>query len=140
MVINEVRKEDELYFQGPFWIISESQIEINRGNFEIIGERIPVDYTGNYVNGLTGKKGVTAHKYIWDRYKSNYGNVEYNYFPRGRVRIVSGNVFIHLNSKVNTPRVINAIIKFYGLEKLSNTISVEEDDLIQGSHYEFYLK
>ena len=65
--------------------------------------------------------------------------VDFNYFPRGRVRIVSGEVFIHLNSKVNNPKVVNSVIQFYELNKLSSSVNIEEDDLLQGSHYDFLL-
>ena len=30
----EVKKEDDFYFVGPFWIIGQSVEEINKGNFE----------------------------------------------------------------------------------------------------------
>ena len=140
MQLEEVRKEDDIYFQGPFWIVSDSQVNINKGKFQIIGEKIPVDFQGNYLNGLTGKKGSTSHKVLWNEYKSAFNEVDFNYFPRGRVRIVSGEVFIHLNSKVNNPKVVNAVIQFYELNKLSSSINIEEDDLLQGSHYDFLLK
>lgn len=140
MILKEVRKEYEIYFQGPFWIIADSQININKGKFEIIGEKIPVDFTGNYLNGMNGRKGSTSHKILWNNYQNKYNNVDFNYFPRGRVRIVNGEVFIHLNSKVNNPKVVNSIVNFYDLQKLQNNINIEEDDLLQGSHYNFLLK
>lgn len=138
MLLQEVRKEDEIYFVGPFWIISKSEYDINKGNFRLVGEKIPVDYEGNYLNGTSSRKGTTSHKKLWAEYALKYDNVPYNYFPRGRVRIVDGGIFIHLNSKTNTPRVINSIIEMYGLEKLTD-INIEEDDLQQGDHYNFLL-
>lgn len=140
MELNEVRKEDDIYFQGPFWIIGDSQLLINRGQFTLVGKKIPVDYKGNYLSDVTSKKGATAHIKLWDEYKSQYNNVPYNYYPRGRVRVVSGTPFIHINSKTNNPRIINAVTQMYGLEKIADNISVEEDDLLQGSHYGFLLK
>lgn len=140
MVLSEVRKEDDIYFQGPFWIISDSQLSINRGKFTIIGERMPVDYEGNYINGLTGKKGATSHKVLWKNYQTKFDNVPFNYYPRGRVRIVSGTPFIHLNSKVNLPKVVNSIISYYDLHKIASSVEIEEDDILQGSHYDFQLK
>lgn len=139
MQLEEVRKEDDIYYQGPFWIVSDSQVNINKGKFQIIGEKIPVDFQGNYLNGLTGKKGSTSHKVLWNEYKNAFNQVDFNYFPRGRVRIVSGEVFIHLNSKVNNPKVVNSVIQFYELNKLSSSVNIEEDDLLQGSHYDFLL-
>ena len=137
--LDESRKEDEIYFQGPFWIIGDSQIEINKGNFEILDKLIPVDYNGNYLDTTPSTKGFTSHKKLWNDYKSKYNNVDYDYYPRGRVRIVNGEVFIHINSKMNTPKIINTIINKFGLQKLSDSINIEEDDLLQGSHYDFQL-
>lgn len=89
---------------------------------------------------MNGRKGSTSHKILWNNYQNKYNNVDFNYFPRGRVRIVNGEVFIHLNSKVNNSRVVNSIVNFYALQKLQNNINIEEDDLLQGSHYNFLLK
>lgn len=41
-----VRKEDEVYYQGAFWIVGDSVRDIKRGNFEIIGIQIASDYKG----------------------------------------------------------------------------------------------
>ena len=64
--------------------------------------------------------------------------VSFDYYPRGRVSIYEGTAFIHLNSKCNTPKIVDAIIKEYGLYKLE--IEIEFNDDIQGSHYNFSLK
>lgn len=139
MILVEKRKEDDIYFQGPFWIIANSQIDIQKGNFTLLSKLIPVDYNGNYLDDSKGTKGFTSHKKLWNEYQLKY-NVDYDYYPRGRVRVVGGEVFIHINSKVNTPKVINSIISEYGLNRLSDNINIEEDDLLQGSHYNFKLK
>lgn len=137
--LTETRKEDDIYYQGPFWIFAESQQKIQEGVFEIKGEKIPVDYEGNYlITGLI-RKGSTSHSSLWSKYQ-DAPNRNYTYYPRGRVRIVQGKVYIHLNSKVHTPRVVNAIVDFYGLSRFSAPeISVEHDDELQGSHYDFEL-
>lgn len=139
-ILTEVRKEDDLYNIGPFWIVSHSLKSILTNNFEIKGIKIPVDYNGNYTNEFLRKKSSTSHNKIWTQIDKVNKSSGYTYYPRGRVRIVNGEVFIHLNSKVNTPQVINKIIEFYNLQKLSKNVSIEEDDLIQGSHYNFELK
>ena len=137
--LNEVRKEDDLYFVGPFWIIAESEVAINKGQFKLIGETFPVDYQGDYQTNVSSRKGTTAHKQLWTNYVADYPDKSYKYFPRGRVRIVDGEVFIHLNSKMNNPYVVNAVVNMYGLSKLSDNINIEEDDLLQGNHYDFEL-
>lgn len=106
-----VRKEDDSYYEGPFWIVADSVKEIYQGKFKLIGECVPVDYIGNYLNEKLKKKGATSHKKLWKEssYSEWNGTYEYNYFPRGRVRIHNGEVYVHINSKMNTPRIINAI-------------------------------
>lgn len=136
--VTGTRKEDELYYQGPFWLIADNFKDIHRGKFEIIGELLPCDYSGNYVNDTTSKSAKT-HKRIWESdYAKKYNNVDYAYYPRGRVAIYEGTAFIHLNSKCNIPSVIDAVIDKYKIKKLE--IEVDLNDVYQGSHYDFALK
>ena len=44
--LNEVRKEDDLYFIGPFWIIGKSVEDINNGNFSLICEKFLINWGG----------------------------------------------------------------------------------------------
>lgn len=132
------RKEDELYYQGPFWIIADNFKDVHRGKFEIIGEPLLCDYHGNYVGNTTSKSAKT-HKKIWESdYAKKYNNPDYTYYPRGRVAIYEGTAFIHLNSKCNIPAVVNAIVDKYQIKKLD--IEVDLNDTYQGSHYDFKLK
>lgn len=135
--INGTRKEDELYYQGPFWIIADNFKDIHRGKFTLLGEPLPCNYSGEYTNDTTSKSAKT-HKKLWDKYKSSYNDVDYTYYPRGRVAIYEGTAFIHLNSKCNIPQVIDAIVEKYHIEKLD--IEVDLNDTYQGSHYDFKLK
>lgn len=131
------RKGDEIYYQGPFWIISDSFKDIHRGNFELLGEHLASDWSGNYVDNRSSKSQKT-HKKLWDRYKLQFNDVDYTFYPRGRVAIYEGTAFIHLNSRCNVPQVIDAVIQSYELDKLE--IEVDLNDTYQGSHYDFQLK
>lgn len=132
------RKEDYLYYQGPFWIIADTFKDIHRGKFVLLGEPLLCDYHGNYVNDTTSKSSKT-HKRIWDSdYAPEYDEVDYIYYPRGRVAIYEGTAFIHLNSKCNIPSVIDAIIDKYQIDKLE--VEIDLNDVYQGSHYDFQLK
>ena len=137
MKIIESRKEDEYYFQGPFWIVAESLIDIHKGNFQLIEEKFLSDYKGQYLKNDMSKSQKT-HKKLWDKYAKEYNNVPYDYYPRGRVAICEGEAFIHINSKINIVNVIDKIISDYNLSKLE--VTIEENDVIQGSHYDFKLK
>lgn len=137
MKILATRKEDDKYFQGPFWIIAKSVQEIHRGNFEIIGEKFLSDYNGNYEDNTLSKSQRT-HKKIWEtEYAEKYNQSDYSYYPRGRVAICGGVAFIHLNSKCNIPKVIDKIQQDYGISKLDCEIDL--NDTYQGSHYDFKL-
>ena len=131
------RKEDELYYQGPFWIVADTFKDVHRGRFIIIGDKLLCDYHGNYIDDTTSKSSKT-HKRIWQEYQSQYNDVDYTYYPRGRVSIYEGAAFIHLNSKCNIPYVINAITEMYNIGKLD--IEIDLNDVYQGSHYDFKLK
>ncbi len=45
---------------------------------------------------------------------------------------------MHLNSKCNMPKVIDAIVEMYNLGKLE--IEIDLNDTYQGSHYDFDLR
>lgn len=132
------RKEDELYYQGPFWIIAESVKDIHRGKFKLIGSKYECDYNGDYFKEGVSKSQRT-HKKIWQtEYQIQFPDRDYMFYPRGRVSVYDGTAFIHLNSKCNIPSVIDSVISEYGIEKLE--IEVDLNDTYQGSHYDFQLK
>ena len=137
MKIYATRKEDELYYQGPFWLIADTFKDIHRGKFELIGIQLPCDYEGNYI-GPAGSKSSKTHRKLWEEYRSRYNDVDYTYYPRGRVAVYDGTAFIHLNSKCNIPSVIDAITETYHLDKLE--IELDFNDTYQGSHYDFQLQ
>lgn len=136
-IIVATRKEDDYYYQGPFWIIADSFKDIHRGEFSLLGDRHLCNYAGEYVNDSTSKSAKT-HKKLWEQYASQYNNVDFAYYPRGRVAVYDGTAFIHLNSKCNIPSVIDAIVKMYNIDRLD--IELDFNDTYQGSHYDFQLK
>lgn len=135
---HEVRKEDDLYYQGAFWIKGNSVLDIKKGKFEIIGIRLPSNYDGSYTSDVVRSKSSLTHKRLWPEYAQELSNKEYNYLPRGRVSIYQGTAFIHLNSLFNQPGIVDSIIKFYSIEKLD--IYIDLNDTYQGSHYDFSLR
>lgn len=137
-ILKEVRKEDDKYFQGPFWIVAETFKDILRGNFRLVGIPLLCDYDGKDLSGLT--KNSQRHKSLWNNEikPSLSSDKDFDYYPRGRVSIYKGTAFIHLNSKCNTPKIIDAVISRYQLSKLN--IEIEFNDEIQGSHYDFDLE
>lgn len=139
-VVIEERKEDKVYYQGAFWIIASSFRDIMRGNFQLQGVMIESNYNGDYIDYNESKKALT-HQRLWRDEFSHYSwgkEKPYNYYPRGRVAIHDGTAYIHLNSKCNTPSVVDDVVKTYGLDGLE--IEIDLNDTYQGSHYEFLLK
>ena len=136
MKLTEVRKEDDLYFQGGFWIKGESVREIKKGNFQLIGIKLPTYHSGEYVN-LDRSKSSLTHKRLWSEYNEGYEDKPFNYLPRGRVAIHKGVAYIHLNSLFNQPSIIDKIIEEYNLDKLE--LEFDFNDTYQGSHYDFLL-
>ena len=140
-ILNEgSRQQDEIFCIGPFWIVADSVASILSGKFKIIGEKIRIDYNRNPLDERS--KNSRTHINIWkNKFKKEkeYENLDYNYYPRGRVEFYEGITYIHINSICNTPKVIDAIIKFYDIKDTAK-IQVEENDITQGSHYGFQLK
>lgn len=134
--LNEVRKEDDLYFQGAFWIKGDSLKSIKDGEFSIlIGSKILSDFYGDYVSDVPLTKNQLSHEKLWKNIGDNH---EWNYYPRGRVAIDQGTAYVHLNSDCVTDAIKDAIIKEYDIEGLR--IVYDYNNEYQGSHYDFLLK
>ena len=137
MVITEVRKEDDTYFQGAFWIIANSIVDMLHSNFTLECNKVLSDFNGKILENVS--KNSLTHKNVWkNKLQTKYPGKDYNYYPRGRVAIYNGQAFIHINSICNTPAIIDKITEEYGLSKLE--INIECNDIIQGSHYDFSLR
>lgn len=135
-ILKEVRKEDNNYFEGSFWIIADSVDKLLCGYFDIIGQKELTTYEG--IRNRDRNVKLLTHKQLWDSYKKNYNNVYYDYYPRGRVSVYNGKAYININSICNTPKVIDSILSFYCIRDLDYEISY--NDVNQGSHYDFKLK
>ena len=137
MKLNEVRKEDDLYFEGPFWIISPSMEELNKGNFTILSNQYLVDFYGKPVLPLT--RYQSTHEYIWNsKYKDSFGIHPYNYYPRGRVDISAGKATIYLNPFINTQKVQEFIGREFNLtgDNGIKKVTFKSDG---SEHYKCYL-
>lgn len=138
MLLTEVRKEDDLYYNGVFWIVADSVKDILKGKFKLVGKKFEVDYDGNYLNPVRGKE--MTHKYIWENeFTSTYNNVPFNFYPRLRCNVYKGQVFINLHSLINLPKVIDAVTDACNYHKLNNGFEIDNNDEEQGSHYNFLL-
>lgn len=138
MRIAETRKEDELYFKGPFWVIANSVRDILIGNYVLLCDKELCTYEGEINRNRPNRKEQT-HEQVWNKYKSQYGTeLSYKYYPRGRVEVYKGEAFINLNSLLNTPKIINDILKEYQISNLNyHVFAIDE---LQGEHYNFELK
>ena len=138
MQLNEIRKEDDLYFKGAFWVIADSVDNILTGNYELLCNKTICTYEGHLDRNRPDRKNET-HEVIWNlEYKDKYNGVSYKYYPRGRVEVYNGKAYININSILNNPNIIDNIRREYGVEKLDYSIGL--NDLAQGSHYDFELR
>ena len=116
--LTEVKKEDDLYFQGAFWIKGNSVKDIIRGNFELICEKRLCDIDGKDVN-ITASKNSLNHKNLWkNEFGKDHEDKSFDHYPRGRVSIYRGTAFVHIHSILHTPAIVDAIINEYGIDKL----------------------
>ena len=136
MKLNEVRKEDDLYFEGPFWIISPSMEELNKGNFTILSNQYLVDFYGKPVLPLT--RYQSTHEYIWNsKYKDSVGIHPYNYYPRGRVVFKDGKVYLNIPKGLPDDLIKKEVARKFDYDKFDN---VFYKDPTSGNHYTFELK
>lgn len=136
MKLNEVRKEDDLYFEGPFWIISPSMEELNKGNFTILSNQYLVDFYGKPVLPLP--KYQSTHEYIWNsRYKDSFGTHPYNYYPRGRVVFKDGKVYLNIPKGLPDDLIQKAVAKKFDYKEFD---SIFYKDPTSGNHYTFELE
>ena len=133
-------EKKDIYYEGPFWVIAPSLVDIRRGNFELEGLKIPCDYEGHILSDEVSRKGQVHKRYWKDVLQEKYPGKEYNYYPRGRVGIFEANgiAYIFINSQFNNPFVIDKVVEEYGLENLE--LEIEPNDVEQGGHYGFQLK
>lgn len=136
-VLHEVRKEDDYYYKGAFWIIADSVSDILTNNFNIEGSKILCSYEGKLDRTRETRKNET-HESVWKYLAPKYNYVSYNYYPRGRVEVYNGVAYININSILNNPNIIDKIRQMYEIERLDYHIGL--NDLNQGGHYDFLLK
>lgn len=140
--LNETKKEDDLYFNGCFWVIADSFEDIIHNKYTLLCNKYLVDFSGNEVSPTP--KNSKTHFSVWENnFKSQYPGKSYTYYPRGRVNIYNGKVYINLNSKLMlNPTILDNIYKEYQLQnfKWGTDIETAGIDLIQGNHYDFELK
>ena len=100
----EVKKEDDVYFQGAFWIKGNSVKDIIRGNFELICEKRLCDFNGKDVNILASKNSLN-HKNLWkNEFGAQHGDKSFDYYPNPgpilkRGRIASRRGFVRINKR-----------------------------------------
>ena len=136
MQLNEIRKEDDLYLIGPFWLIGESVDNILNGNFIILSERFLADFEGNVIHRVP--KAQFTHKGTWEmKYKNFYG-VDYNYFPRGRISQKEGKAYLNIPDSINNPLITERLKKEFDIKKDFDMI--KNTDPTTGNHYSFQLK
>lgn len=134
-ILREVKKEDDLYLVGAFWVIGKSVEDINAGRFKILSEKFLADYDGDVINRVP--RAEFTHKGIWEKkYQGVYG-VPYDYFPRGRVSQKQGIAYLNLPNGVNTQIVVDAIRKEFDVH--SDFALIKCTDPTTGGHYSFRL-
>lgn len=118
-LMNEVRKEDDYYYQGAFWIIGDNMNEILNNHFHLCCHKILSDYNGDMIDKIESKRSL-SHERLWNskyRLKEN-SDKPFNYYPRGRVGISNGVAYINIINDCDTNAIINNIISEYEIFKL----------------------
>lgn len=136
-VATEVRKEDDLYLVGPFWIIGDSLEDIYTGKYKILSEKFLYTYEGRPLKRVLPSE--FTHKGIWEKkYKPLYKNVDFDYYPRGRVSEKEGKSFLNIPETLNKDFLIEALRKEYDVK--SGFSGIKFTDPTSGNHYTFKLR
>lgn len=139
-ILHEVRKEDDYYYQGAFWIIGDSVEDILNGNYHLRCHEMLSDFYGNILDPIESKRSL-SHQRLWNsKYKDlEHSDKPFNYYPRGRVGISNGIAYINLIEDCDTPKIIADIINEYEIGKL--TIKKElVNEFSDGGHRAHLLK
>ena len=86
------------------------------------------------------------HKKVWETIKNQYGNVRFDYYPRGRVmtnevRNSSGTLigyksFIYIDDCINTDEVIDEVKHHFDLDRTKCEIAyIGSDGGVTSNHY-----
>lgn len=127
---------DDLFFEGPFWIIAKSMEDINKGNFTILSQKYLVDFDGN--RDIPKQPAECTHKYIWNSlYKQQYNGVEFDYYPRGRVVSREGKFNLNIPSGLPDDLIKTAVAKEFNIK--NGFANVFYKDPTTGGHYSFSL-
>lgn len=133
----ESRKEDDLYFEGAFWIIANSLEDIYAGNFEILSEKFLVNYEGKLQQEFDAN--TWSHQKIWEtKYTNKYQGKSYKYFPRGRIVVKNGKAYFNCPYEIYLPQVVDAVTKDFCIGKLEHIAATKSSE--NGSHYDFELE
>lgn len=136
--INDVRREDDQYYEGCFWIIANTFEDIIKNKFNIEYSKYLVNYEGTPSSDISRKDKV--HQTIWNNsLKYKYDGKDYTYYPRGRVTVYNGKTYINITPKINLPYVIDKIFEIYDLDRFNKSSEIEIIDE-DTKHYQFELK
>lgn len=136
MQLVEMRKEEDFYFEGPFWITANSLQEIREGKFKILAERYLVDFYGKPVSKVEPSK--STHKYIWETKYQEVLRVDYNYFPRGRVVFREGHLYLNIPQGLPLNEIQAPILQAFDYRREFDQVFYK--DPTTGGHYSFLLK
>lgn len=137
LAATESRKEDDLYFQGIFWVVADSFEDILNNNFKLISEKFLVDYSGKLQQPFDSK--FWSHKDIWEKkYETEYNGVGYKYYPRGRIVVKNGKAWMNMHSDIYLPQIVDAVTSEFQISKLEHIPSFKNG--ADGSHYDYQLQ
>lgn len=130
MKLTEVRKEDDYYFEGPFWVVGDSIKSIRQNKFKLIAVKSACTADGKVIGS---NEQAIQHKKLWPEYGDGVHSA--TYYPRGRVSIYKGTAYVNITPILNDADIIDAIIKEYCLDKLDIDIECK-----YGAHYNFEME
>ena len=116
--LNESKKENKEYGNGVFWVVADSIQDLLSNKYQIVSDIYFTNYYGKELSNTS--KSSRTHKNVWDsKYKDVY-NVDYTYYPRGRVSIYNGRCYININSIINkNQNIIADILDKFDIAPLS---------------------
>ena len=109
-------------FEGSFWFKGKNQNDIESGEFDFVGQKITCNSDGSIKNCK-----LLTHEQLLRNPRCSKSVKSINYYPRGKVRICNGYVYITIPPRMNVPKVTKRITQMYNLDGLISVYNVEMD-------------
>ena len=109
----------EYCYEGCFWLVGETIDGIQNGKFKFFGQKLRCTHDGTIVTKKDSKKAkFLSHEQICENPYARQVLKKFKRYPRGKVRVLDGYVYVTLPPRMKSLTVTTRINKEFDLEGL----------------------